>query len=92
LLVILLKLLQLYKFLCFCLCLYFCPPHAQICAASKATRVLKMPPPATKKPNIPRGAQGTWLRRLTHKAFGQCKKSSKCFGGEGSKTTRPPLF
>ena len=101
------KHLQLYKKLCFWLCLYFCPPHAQICAASNATGVLKMPPPAVKKTEIPRGAQalkcphpllrsqkfiGVHRYRLPHKAFGNFENRSSVPEGEGSKTSRPPSF
>ena len=73
------KHLQLYKKLCSWLCLYFCPPHAQICAASNETGVLKMPPPATKKPKNPRGAQvQAHAQRLW-----ALRESFKCSGGGG---------
>ena len=82
------KHLQLYKKLCFWLCLYFCPPHAQICAASNATGVLKMPPPAVKKPEIYRGAQV----QASAQSLWELRESFKCSGGGGKQDKQTSIL
>jgi hypothetical protein len=94
------KHLKLYNNLCFWLYLYFCPPHAQICAASNATcplhaQICAFVKRATRQESLkcPHPLQrrqkilGVRRYKLTHKDFGHFENRSSVSEGEGSKTS-----